>query len=222
MQTAFLEYSIQNDFNLLQIKMILTSLSTKSCIVGGAVRDSLIGKVPNDYDFVTDTPYDDLIVAFTEANWNVSEEGKQFLVLIVSKNGTEYEIANFRKDGTYVDGRRPDSVSIGNIEDDAKRRDFTINALYYRLSDCELLDPLEQGKSDLDNGLLRFVGKAKDRIKEDKLRVFRFYRFLNKLKPYGFKPLKRELRNVRELFNDAYISTNAERVRNELEKMVGL
>jgi hypothetical protein len=189
--------------------------SKNSCLVGGCVRDTLINKEPKDFDFVTDIAYDDLERLFVDAGFTVKEAGKQFLVLIVTKDGVDYEIANFRKDGTYVDGRRPESVEIGTIYDDAERRDFTVNALYLNLTDIQLIDPTGQGIDDIKEKTLRFVGKPKDRIEQDFLRVFRFYRFLDK----GFTPESNSLSAVREFFSEAYTKTAPERIRVELERI---
>ena len=189
--------------------------SKNSCLVGGCVRDILINKDPKDFDFVTDIPYDRLKKLFVKAGFTVKEAGKQFLVLIVTKDGVDYEIANFRKDGTYVDGRRPENVKIGTIYDDAERRDFTVNALYFNLTDMQLIDPTGQGIDDIKSKTLRFVGKSSDRIEQDYLRVFRFYRFLDK----GFTPESKSLSAVREMFAEAVQKTSPERIRVELERI---
>jgi len=204
------------ELQLLQIKMILTTYSNESYLVGGCVRDSLLGIKPKDYDIVTDIPYDKLDEIFTEAGWDVSRTGENFLVLNIAKDGVQFEICNFRSDSDDSDGRRPTSVKIGDINNDFLRRDFTINALYNRMSDGELIDPTGTGISDINTRTLRFVGKAEDRIKEDYLRIFRFYRFIKK----GFTPAKKDLKKVREMFTEAYENTCAERVREEIEKMV--
>jgi tRNA nucleotidyltransferase/poly(A) polymerase len=210
------------EMQVFQIFLILDALSHNNYLVGGCVRDLLLNRTPADYDFVTDVPMDKIVTAFTEAGWKVNVTGQQFLVVSVSKDGEQYEIANFRKDGSYGDGRRPDTVEIGTIEDDANRRDFTINALYLKpgrftedMVDA-LIDPTGKGQTDLYNKVLRFIGKPEDRIREDYLRIFRFYRFATK----GFRPEPKSLRACRELFNEAYLKTTPERVRVELEKMI--
>lgn len=191
------------------------STSDNSYLVGGCVRDSLLGKTPKDFDFVTDIPYDELQVLFSNAGFTVKEEGKQFLVMIVSKDGNDYEVSNFRKDGTYTDGRRPEKVEIGTIYDDAMRRDFTINALYINLKTKELEDPTGQGVEDILSTTLRFVGKPEDRIKEDYLRGWRFFRFIKK----GLNPDRNSLRAVRANWAEIYKNSNSERVLNELDKL---
>lgn len=202
--------------------MILDTHSKNTYLVGGCVRDYLQHKEPADYDFVTDIPLDQLEVLFVEAGWKVSTNGKAFLVVCISKDGEQYEVANFRKDGVYLDGRRPDSVDIGTIDEDAARRDFTVNALYMRPGSRQpdgedlIVDPTGRGKDDLQKKILRFIGKPEDRIREDYLRVFRFYRFLTR----GYRAADGSLIACRTLFNEAYAKTTPERVRAELEKMI--
>lgn len=209
---------MMNDFLLLQIFIILKSISNKSYLVGGCVRDVLLGLTPKDFDIVTTAPYGAVVEAFNNSDWSVSCNGENFLVCCVSKFGKQFEIANFRKDSSFGDGRRPDSVEVGTIEEDAARRDFTINALYLDPWTDEVLDPTGFGYEDCMSKVLRFVGRPQQRLKEDYLRAFRFYRFINK----GFKPIPSHLRCVREMFNECVEKTNPERIRSELEKIVGL
>ena len=190
-------------------------IDSESYIVGGSVRDMLTGQPAKDFDIVTSVQMFAMKLKFEQAGWKVSETGQVFLVLSISKDGRQYEIANFRKDGVYLDGRRPESVEIGTLKDDANRRDFTVNALYYNYNTGELLDPTEQGFSDVKRRVLRFIGKPKDRIQEDYLRIFRFYRFLAK----GFMPDPKSLRACREYFNEGYPKITPDRVREEIEKM---
>ena len=188
---------------------------SESYVVGGAIRDLLTGKKAKDFDIVTNIPYEFLEQHFEKAGWTVSSTGKAFLVLSIQKDGRQYEIANFRKDGVYLDGRRPESVEIGTLEDDANRRDFTVNALYYNYNTGELKDPTGLGFEDIKKQVLRFIGKPKDRIQEDYLRIFRFYRFIAK----GFMHDPKSLRACREYFNEGYPKITPDRVREEIEKM---
>lgn len=214
---------------LVEVMSILKYFSKESCLVGGCVRDTILGKNPKDFDFVTDIPYDQLVWMFTEKGFIIKETGKQFLVLNVIKNSEEFEIANFRKDGTYIDGRRPEAVEIGTIYDDAQRRDFTVNALYFNLNTKTIIDPTGLGLDDIGSEVLRFIGKPEERLAEDSLRAYRFYRFIGR----GFKADSRSLRAVRTQFaNDnnkikrlqelGINITDFERIRNEIEKMVNL
>ena len=115
----------------------------------------------------------------------------------------------------FSDGRRPDEAIIGDINTDAARRDFTVNSIYYDPIHGSFLDP-NKGMEDIKTKTLRFIGRPHDRIREDYLRIFRFYRFLSK----GFTPDKKSLKACRELFNEAYLHTTPERVRMEVERMV--
>jgi tRNA nucleotidyltransferase/poly(A) polymerase len=204
-----------DDLLLLQIFMIVYSSNSNTYLVGGCVRDMLLGKVPKDYDIVTEANIENLKPALIENGWKVDAVGENFLVYAVSKNHHQFEIANFRREHGFTDGRRPDHVEIGTLAEDAKRRDFTINSIYYNPITNTYIDP-NKGQLDLEKRLLKFVGRPHERIKEDYLRVFRFFRFLAKL---NFSPDIRSLKACREMFNEAYQKTNPERVRMEIERM---
>lgn len=211
------ELKIGNELsNVQDVKLILYKLcevSENSFIVGGSVRDILLGKTPKDFDFVTDISYDKLKEIFSGKEFSFKETGKQFLVFNLNYNGIDYEIANFRKDGTYTDGRRPDSVEIGTIEDDMARRDFTINAMYfnYKLG----LVCSKQSFEDIKNRKLRFIGSPEDRIKEDALRIARFYRIL---KSKELIPDEKSLRAVRTHF-DKMLQVSSHRIMMEIERI---
>lgn len=201
--------------SLLQLLMLVRSISKNTFLVGGCVRDMLLKKDPKDYDIVTDADMQSLTPLLEYNGWEIKGVGDHFLVHVVSKGGEMYEIANFRKETGFSDGRRPDKVEVGTLYEDAARRDFTINSIYYEPFTNNFIDP-NGGIGDLESGILRFIGKPQDRIKEDYLRVFRFYRFLAIL---GFTGHPKSLRACRELFNEAYLNTTPERVRMEIERM---
>ncbi len=196
---------------------ILINESRESYLVGGSVRNAILGLKVKDYDFCTNISYDRMCELFSSNGFKVQEEGKEFLVMIISKNNQQFEIANLRNDGTYTDGRRPDSVSIGTIQEDAMRRDFTINSLYFRLHDSFLVDPTSHGIFDINNKVLRFVGKPKDRLKEDTLRAWRFFRFIEVL---GFTADKKSAQAIKANFREIYEKTNPQRVLQELQKFI--
>jgi poly(A) polymerase len=196
---------------LLQIHMILSSLNATTYIVGGAVRDKLLGLKVKDIDLVTDADYDSMSVAFATAGWQIKQVGKQYLVLHISKQGYNFEISNFRNDTDNTGGR------IGNITSDAARRDFYINALYTTLDYSEIIDPTNKGLQDIKARRLRFIGRAEDRIKEDPLRALRFYRLL---KTKHLVPHPGSLRAVRKCFKSALPATSPERVRAEIERII--
>ena len=114
---------------------ILISETEDAVLVGGAVRDAALKNTIKDYDFATSTPINQIEEHFLKRGFKVQQEGLEFLVLIVSKDGKQYEIANFRSDIYEEDsnGRHPTNVRVGTPEEDAFRRDFTINALFLRL-----------------------------------------------------------------------------------------
>jgi tRNA nucleotidyltransferase/poly(A) polymerase len=179
------------------------------------VRDMLLDKKPKDYDLVTDANIAYLKTELESNGWKVDAVGENFLVYVASKNHRQFEIASFRKESGFTDGRHPDNVEVGTLEDDAKRRDFTVNSIYYNPVLDKYVDP-NNGRKDIEDRVLKFVGRPHDRIKEDYLRVFRFFRFLAKLE---FEADPRSLRACREMFNEAYAKTNPERVRMEIERM---
>lgn len=208
--------------SLLDIVSCLKLASPNSCIVGGSIRDYANFtyrkhefNTPKDFDFVTDLSYEELQTNLEDYGFSVETNGKNFLVLRATKFGDTYEVACFRKDGTYKDGRRPETVSIGNIYDDSSRRDFTVNSLYYNLDKKVVLDPTGMGLEDIKTKTLRFNGNAYSRIKEDNLRVLRAYRFISK----GYKPSNQTLNALRANFNHCIKNTDANRIREEIEKI---
>lgn len=145
--------------------------------VGGAVRDSFLGKKSKDLDYVVIAPsYQDMV------NW-ISSQGEIFLeqpeywtvrAHLKGKLPADYVLA--RKDGQYTDGRRPDSVSVGTLMDDLSRRDFTMNAIAIDEDTQEIIDPFN-GQEDIKHGIIRCVGNPYDRFYEDALRLLRAIRF---------------------------------------------
>lgn len=139
---------------------------------GGCVRDELLGLEPKDYDVATDAPPQRVRELFG----NTQAVGAAFGVILVRRHGVQIEVATFRADGSYADGRRPTEVRFTTAEEDAKRRDFTINGLF--------LDPIENrvidyvgGQRDLKAKVLRAIGEPDHRFEEDHLRLLRAVRF---------------------------------------------
>jgi tRNA nucleotidyltransferase/poly(A) polymerase len=157
-----------------QIQQVFKKNGFKLYVVGGAVRDALLGKTPKDYDLATDAVPDKVEEMMAKAGFKTLPTGKSFGVINVFTDQGEYEIATFRED--LSGGRRPDAVSFTNIEGDVKRRDLTINALFYDIDTHEIVD-LVGGVNDLKNGVVRTVGSAEDRFGEDRLRILRAIRF---------------------------------------------
>lgn len=186
-------------------------------LVGGCVRDMQLNKLPKDFDLVTDCNLDLLITDLKDNGWKVDEAGLNFLVTIASKNGHQFEVCNFRKDGTYTDGRRPDFVEIGDINSDQERRDLTINSLYYCPFTGVVLDPSGKGLNDIKNKIIRMNGRPEKRIQEDLLRIMRVYRFANQL---GFEIDKNTLKACRRNFAEMIAKVPSERIKSEIEKMI--
>jgi tRNA nucleotidyltransferase/poly(A) polymerase len=166
--------------DLMKISNIFKGVGRQFLLVGGSVRDALLGKTPKDYDLATDATPDQVIAILKKyPEYKILEIGKSFGVIkVVTPEKNEYEIATFRED--IGSGRRPDAVSFTNIEKDVQRRDLTINALFYDIEKQEVVDYVG-GIQDLEQGIVRTVGKPSARFDEDRLRVLRALRFAGRL-----------------------------------------
>jgi len=176
-----------------QIKDVFKKNGFKLYVVGGAVRDALLNKTPKDFDLATDAVPDKVEEIMNDAGFRTLPTGKAFGVINVFTDQGEYEIAAFRTD--IGSGRRPDAVSFTDIEGDVKRRDLTINALFYDIDTKEIVD-LVGGVEDLKKGIVRTVGAPEDRFGEDRLRILRAIRFAgrfgNQLDPATDLALKKD------------------------------
>lgn len=143
-------------------------------LAGGCVRDQLLGEIPKDYDVATSAHPEHIARIFKKT----AAVGAAFGVMLVRDYGPTIEVATFRSDGPYTDARRPDHVQYSSPEEDAQRRDFTINALFLNPTDDgdEIID-LVNGQADIDARILRAVGDPHQRLKEDHLRALRAVRF---------------------------------------------
>ncbi|MBI5754403.1 CCA tRNA nucleotidyltransferase [Candidatus Peregrinibacteria bacterium] len=178
---------------------------------GGCVRDMLLGIKPKDFDIVTSAKPEEI-----EKNLeHTIPIGKKFGVILAIKNGHHFEIATFRSDAGYSDGRRPDAVEFTNAKEDALRRDFTINAMFYDPTTEQVLDYVD-GQKDLRDKLIRFIGNPEQRIKEDHLRILRAVRFKNafdfQYHPDTYQAIKKHVHLIKN------ISTN--RIADELNKII--
>lgn len=143
-------------------------------VVGGAVRDMIMGKIPSDFDIATSALPSDLIGVFKEEK--VIETGLKHGTLTVISGGESFEITSFRRDGEYKDLRHPESVSFGvSLKEDLSRRDFTINAMAMN-ENGDIIDPFF-GVKDIENKIIRAVGNPNKRFSEDALRILRGIRF---------------------------------------------
>ncbi len=179
---------------------------------GGCVRDMLLGTKPQDFDIVTSAQPEEIEKILS----HTIPIGKQFGVMLAVVNGHHFEIATFRSDSGYSDGRRPDAVFFTNAREDAKRRDFTINGMFYDPIEDKVLDYVG-GQSDLDQRLIRFIGNPHERIMEDHLRILRAIRFKNVLNfQYEPETYKALLKHASLLID----KVSNERIRDELNKMI--
>jgi poly(A) polymerase len=144
----------------------------RSLLAGGCVRDRLLGKEPKDYDVATSALPEQVIALFPGA----LTVGAHFGVVVVRKGGHQIEVATFRQDGVYHDGRRPESVTFSTPEMDAERRDFTVNGLFEDPLQGEIIDYVG-GEADLKTRVLRAIGDPVKRFEEDQLRLMRAVRF---------------------------------------------
>jgi poly(A) polymerase len=144
----------------------------ESYLAGGCVRDLLLNKAPQDYDIATSARPEDVQRIFPRT----IPVGAQFGVILVMLDGHSFEVASFRFDGPYIDGRRPSQVRYGTLQEDIFRRDFTINGLVYDPIEDRLID-LIGGKKDLERRCIRAIGNPRERFDEDRLRMVRAIRF---------------------------------------------
>jgi tRNA nucleotidyltransferase/poly(A) polymerase len=177
-------------------------------VVGGAVRDAILGKSPKDFDLTTDAKPDEVLAIAKQGKFKSVEVGKQFGVVVVGG----HEIATFRKD--IGKGRRPDAVDFTDIKGDVKRRDLTINALFYDIGKGQIVD-LVGGIADLKKRKIRTVGDPSQRFDEDPLRKLRAVRFAGSV---GGKMTKDTWSALKQ---DSDLSgVSAERIRDEFIKGV--
>ncbi len=172
-QPVRMKFNIELPADILKIKDILKGAGFKLYVVGGAVRDAILGKEPKDFDLATDA-VPDKVQELLRNSYKTLETGKAFGVINVLTPTGEYEVATFRKD--LGKGRRPDAVKFTTIDQDVLRRDLTINALFYDIDAHEVVD-LIGGIEDLKNGIVKTVGSPEERFDEDRLRILRAIRF---------------------------------------------
>ena len=180
--------------------------------MGGCVRDLLLGRTPKDFDVATDARPDEVSMRFPGAEL----VGAHFGVVLVRKGEAQVEVATFRSDSTYSDGRRPDSVQFEDSpEQDAERRDFTINALMLDPATGEILD-FVGGREDLRQGVIRAIGDPGTRFREDHLRLLRAVRFAASL---GFSIEPATAAAIHDQRASIHL-VSAERVRDELSRIL--
>lgn len=193
-----------------RIVQTLVNAGHEAVWAGGCVRDMLRGVTPKDYDVATSARPEEVQKLFPRSQ----AVGAHFGVIIVVSRGEQFEIATFRRDGDYSDGRHPDTVEFTSAEGDAHRRDFTVNGLFYDPLKEQVIDYVG-GRADLERKLLRAIGNPRQRFQEDHLRLLRAVRFATVL---GFEIETDTWRAVKEMA-PAISKVSAERIRMELEKI---
>ena len=168
-----IHYNIELPKDILVIRDVFKKHGYKLYLVGGAVRDALSEITPKDYDLATDA-LPNKVKSMLSPIYKMLPIGEAFGIWLADTPSGEFEIATFREDIGI--GRRPDDVKFTTIENDVKRRDLTINALFYDTETNEIVD-LVGGIADLKNGVVRSVGNASERFNEDRLRILRAIRF---------------------------------------------
>lgn len=206
-----MEFKIPEYVNIVLDKIQASGF--EAYIVGGSVRDLILGKEPSDYDVTTSATPDKVEEIFKD--FKTIYIGKEFGTVVVVQPEGNIEVTTYRSEGKYLDGRRPSQVHFSkDILEDLKRRDFTINSIAYN-KEKGILDPFH-GREDIDKGIIRTVGDPYERFSEDYLRILRAARFSAQLK-FTFE--ENTFKACKDLSNSlSYISV--ERIQSELFKIL--
>jgi len=206
--------SLPNDKAWQAAMSIITALRVaghSALLAGGCVRDRLLGLRPQDYDVATDAVPARVIELFPKAR----QVGAKFGVVLIHRMGCDTEVATFRSDGAYSDGRHPDAVRFGTEVEDAQRRDFTINGLFFDPVEDRVIDHVG-GRADLDAGIIRTIGDPLQRFSEDHLRLLRAVRFAAR---FGFRIDASTMSAIQSLA-EKLPSISVERIWMELEQIL--
>jgi poly(A) polymerase len=195
----------------ISIVRTLRDAGHEAYFAGGSVRDRLLGIDPVDYDVATSARPEQIEELFE----NTIAVGRRFGILVVPIDGSQVEVATFRIDGPYYDGRHPSSVTFADAEADARRRDFTINAMFEDPIDDSVID-LVGGRDDLAAGLVRAVGNPAERFSEDRLRMIRAVRFAAR---FGFEIETETFASICAAAR-RITDVSAERLNDELTKIL--
>ncbi|MEP6936556.1 MAG: CCA tRNA nucleotidyltransferase, partial [Chthoniobacterales bacterium] len=177
---------------------------------GGCVRDLLGGQTPKDIDIATDARPEEVQKLFPRTY----AVGAHFGVIVVLENGMQFEVATFRSDGAYLDGRRPAEVHFSSAEEDAKRRDFTINGMFFDPESDTVIDYVS-GRADFEARVIRAIGDPHQRFAEDRLRLLRAVRFATVLE---FQ-IEEETWRAVQTHAPSIAEISAERIREELVRI---
>lgn len=180
-------------------------------LAGGCVRDMLRGETPKDYDIATSALPEEITSIFSKTR----EVGVHFGVVIVIVNNQAFDVATFRNDGSYKDGRHPEEVTFSTPQDDTARRDFTVNGIFFDPISEKYIDFVE-GKSDIDKKVIRAIGEPNLRFQEDHLRLLRAIRFAAR---FDYE-IEAETWNSIKSNASGISKISKERIRDELTKIL--
>jgi tRNA nucleotidyltransferase/poly(A) polymerase len=193
-----------------QICVRLRDLGHVAYFAGGCFLDMVRGITPKDFDVATDAP-PEVVQRIFKHTYAV---GAKFGVVVVVENGANFEVATFRSDDAYIDGRRPSAVHFASPEEDARRRDFTINGMFFDPAKDQVID-FVVGRADIEAKLVRAIGDPAQRFAEDRLRMLRAVRFATVL---DFK-IGKQTWDALVVNSAAILEISAERIRDELVKI---
>src|SRR5574341_2191217 len=194
----------------LHIVQKLRDSGYEALFAGGCVRDMVMGKEPHDFDIATSARPEEVMKLFSRT----VPVGAQFGVVLVLFDDHQFEVATFRSDAGYADGRRPTEVKFTSSKEDVLRRDFTVNGLLYDPMTEKVIDYVE-GVQDIQKKVIRTIGNAHKRFEEDKLRLLRAVRFATNL---DFEIEEETFKALVELGSEIKV-VSAERIRDELVKI---
>jgi hypothetical protein len=198
-----------------EIVQKLRAAGFESLWAGGCVRDELLGLTPKDYDVATSATPDQIRDLFGKRRTLPIGAAFGVVTVLGPRSAGQIEVATFRKDAAYSDGRHPDSVTFTDAEHDAQRRDFTINGLFFDPIENKVVDYVD-GQSDIDRRIIRAIGDPRSRLSEDKLRMLRAVRFAA---TFGFEIEAETLRAIQEMAGEI-TTVSAERIGMEIRRML--
>ena len=200
-----------NEEQALQVLKVLQKNSFEAYFAGGCIRDKLLKKIPTDFDIATSAKPNEIKKIFDKT----LDIGKKFGTIVVNDFNTSVEVTTFRTDENYADGRHPSSINFSNSKEDAARRDFTINGLFYNPIKDEIIDSVG-GKKDLNKKIIRAIGDPYKRFNEDYLRMLRAVRFQHTLgfsiEPNTEDAIKKNAKNITKI--------SIERIENEFTRIL--
>ena len=198
-----------------QVVQQLRAAGYEALWAGGCVRDELLGRTPKDYDVATSARPEQVRELFGKRRTLAIGAAFGVIAVLGGKQREPIEVATFRNDGAYLDGRRPSEVEFSTAEEDAQRRDFTINGLFFDPAEQKVIDYVG-GEQDLQAGVVRAIGEARERFTEDKLRMLRAVRFAT---TFEFSMDEATLSAIQAMAPEVTV-VSAERIGVELRKIL--